>query len=521
MTEVLWPLDLCPSSQTWSIIGNAATFTSPLSGATRTYGRPGARLGCTMTFPAMKGQDRARLLAFINTLLDRSNRVWVPDFSTTRRGSFPAQELLTNNDFSNGTSGWSVDNGTLSANDRVMRLTATTPAAYVAFARSATMTQYAPYALRSFLRDGPQTAGLSVGPYLNAGNNVVGEYSTARGLITASSVNDAGSATQNAPAVFASTSGFTAGAYLECHWSSLARCALVDGGGNLLLYSDQIDNAAWTKIEATVSANAGVAPDGTATADALIPSTNSDIHCVQQPATVTSSAADLCVSGAFRGNGYNFVLLSIEESAGGTICAQMFNLSTGAVGAASTGGGWSNRRAFITSLGNNWYQCTLIARKTGAGTTATARAYAFSVDSGTNFAGDGTSGIYAWRIGLVQSSVPVRLTQSTSAAVSASTQTGPGIYVKGLPPSTQGLLEAGDPVQIGGQLNFLTARLDSDASGRGYLQCGRPWLAATNDAPVIINTPMCKMILATDTIDLDTGPGQFSPFQIELVEAIE
>ena len=38
---------------------------------------------------------------------------------------------------------------------------------------------------------------------------------------------------------------------------------------NLLTYSEQFDNAAWVKSNSTVTANAGAAPNGTATADLL------------------------------------------------------------------------------------------------------------------------------------------------------------------------------------------------------------------------------------------------------------
>ena len=39
---------------------------------------------------------------------------------------------------------------------------------------------------------------------------------------------------------------------------------------NLALYSEQFDNAAWGKINATVSANQAVAPDGKQTADHVL-----------------------------------------------------------------------------------------------------------------------------------------------------------------------------------------------------------------------------------------------------------
>jgi hypothetical protein len=518
MTEVLWPLDLIPSSQTWNIIGNAATFTSPLSGATRTYGRPGARIGCTMTFPMMRGQDRARLVAFINTLLDRSNRAWVPDFSTTRRGSFSTSELLTNNDFSNGTTGWTATgDAAISVTNRVMRVawSKNTGAEANAY-QTASVTAYRPYCARAMI--GAKTySGGNAAAYLGAPSP---DAATTGGRLSKMAVVPSSSSATLY--LYTAPSAAMAGDYTEFSWASISACGLVDGGGNLLTHSDQIDNAAWTKTRSSVSANGQTAPDGTATADFLIEdSTAASSHVAFQNVTVASSTADYCFAVALRAATRSWAFLSLGETTGGTSISAYINLATGAVGTTATGANWSGLRISVSNMGNDWLYVALVGRKTNAATTLTASIYLASGDGGVIYNGDGSSAIAVWRATVAQSSVPVRLTQSTSAAVSASSQTGPGIYVKGLPASTQGLLEAGDPVQIGGQINFLTARLDSDAAGRGYLQCGRPWLAATNDAPVIVHQPMCKMILATDTLDLDTGPGQFSPFQIELVEAIE
>jgi hypothetical protein len=47
---------------------------------------------------------------------------------------------------------------------------------------------------------------------------------------------------------------------------------------NLLLYSQEFDNAAWTKTSTTVTANSTTAPDGTTTADTLIPNTTNTYH---------------------------------------------------------------------------------------------------------------------------------------------------------------------------------------------------------------------------------------------------
>lgn len=522
MTDVLWPPDLIPSMQTWKQIGNAAQLVSPLSGATKTYGRPGVRMGCTITLPPVRGSDRARVQAVLGALRDRGNRIWMPDFTSRPRtdgGSFNDDELFTNNAFASGTTGWTPENVTLSVADRVMRVAAVSVGTQDYY-QSVALTQNAPHALRTFLMDGQQTSGLNIGPALS--NAAASNIGTARGLVTVSHVPSSGASQSQYPALLTTTSGYTVGSYFSVHWSSLARCFQVDGGGNLLLHSDAFDTGAtWGLVGATISANATTAPDGTSTADALTENGAGGTHVVGQSVTVVSSAADYAFCVAVKAANRSFCMLEVEEGTGSTDISQYFNLSTAAVGTnGATGANWSNRRAFAASLGDGWVLCVLIGRKTNAATDLTVRVYGASADGTNSYTGGSFAALRLWRGTLAQSSMPSRLVQSTSSAVSASAQTGNGIYVKGLPASTSGLLLAGKMVQIGSQINRVIAALDSDASGSGYLLCANPWRAATNDAPVIVNTPMCKMIPVGD-IDIETGPAQFSSFQIELEEAVE
>jgi hypothetical protein len=524
MTDYLWPPDIIPSSQTWGVLDPAGMFTSPLSGSVRTVSRPGARLRCMVTVPPIKGRDRRRLMAILGSLRGRSNRLWMPDYSVTREGPFPATELLTNNDFSNGTTGWSGGSVTQSASDRVLRSTRT-GAGSISFQynpSSATGVQYAPYVVRAFVaRSLPSAALLSIGIGSTSTNNAYAYAAAqAEGLISASGV-PSGTAL-HATLSDEQATGIGAGQYYDVSRVSLARCIQVDNGPNALLYSDQIDNAAWTKTGlSSVSANTVTAPDGSTTADALVEDAATSAHSVHQAVTVTSAAADYCLAIAVRASNRNWCALELTEGTGSTSVTQFFNVSTGATGTGATGASWSNRRQFVVDMGGGWYCLVLIGRKTNAATSITARIYAASADNTADYAGGSFAALVLWRATLAQSSAPVRLTQTTTTATTGTSQTGRSLYVKGLPASTQGLLRQGDPVQLGNQLNFVASDLDSDAAGKGLLTVGLPWrhYPADND-PVIVNTPMAKMILASEDINWDTGPGQFSSFQIELVEDV-
>lgn len=100
-------------------------------------------------------------------------------------------------------------------------------------------------------------------------------------------------------------------------------------------------------------------------------------------------------------------------------------------------------------------------------------------------------------------------------------QTGNAINVKGLPPSTTGILLVGDWIECSGQLNMITAPLSSNSSGLGYLQLQRPFTNAPGDnAPVIVNRPMGRFLLADEDVGWSSRPGVLSDFSISFVEDI-
>jgi hypothetical protein len=151
---------------------------------------------------------------------------------------------------------------------------------------------------------------------------------------------------------------------------------------NLLLRSEEFDNAAWTKTETTITANQIIAPDGTLTADKLIATTSSGTHFVVNSATVTAASHTLSIY-AKRGE-YNWLFLRNH-----TISLQasfdLLNGVTGTIGAGLT--------ASIQNIGNGWYRCSITF--TGTAAAHAFRVYVASSDN-TTFTGDGYSGIYIW-----------------------------------------------------------------------------------------------------------------------------
>lgn len=176
------------------------------------------------------------------------------------------------------------------------------------------------------------------------------------------------------------------GASLRMKYNSIG--VLEFAGHNFCLQSQTFDTGTWSKFDLGVTANATPAPDGTQTADALTPDTDNAGHRLNQAVTLRISAGNT-FSAYLKKNGYDYAYLFIDGV--GTGQYQVFNLNTGALGATGSG----TRVATITDAGNGWWRCSL---EIIAGTTAAANLEiaVLSTDSVAAFAGDGTSGIFAW-----------------------------------------------------------------------------------------------------------------------------
>jgi hypothetical protein len=528
LSDIIFPPYLYPDDESVEVIDTTTTIFRPqfAPGVTQRQEQAAPYLRVSQKYSGMSVSERAALLSFARQTRGRVNGVYLTPLRYALRGSFPAAELLTNNTFANGTTGWSSDSEwSTSVSDRVYQATRnnnTGASTYPLLSSTVAATQYAPYVMRAFIRRGRGFSGATVAARIN-GTNSNTDSATADGLSKVVLVGDSATSISGGALVVAATSGQLAGDSLLIPYTSLSRCALVDNGANFLLRSDEMDNASWTKTRSTVAANATTAPDGTATAESIVEdSTASNTHTISQAVTVAAQSEDYAFSVALHQGTRTWARLIVRENTGNSSVAAYFNLATGVVGTTSVGANWSNVRTFVVSLGNNWYQCCVVARKTNSASSLTAFIGLATGDNADSYTGNGTSELRAWRATLAQSSVATRLTQTTSAALSTGTsQTGAGCYVKGLPVSTSGLLLPGDLFQAGSELKQAVASFDSDAAGLGYLQFEPPLFRspADND-PVIIQQPFGKFILG-DNSKIANRLGRYADITLSFEELYE
>ena len=147
---------------------------------------------------------------------------------------------------------------------------------------------------------------------------------------------------------------------------------------NLLIYSEDFDNATYTLTSATISPNAVVAPNNSLTADTV---NSSGTAVVSQSYTKAASSITYTASLFVKGSVTDFSL-TIDDGTPTNRARARFNLATGAPGSIlSEGTGFSATSGTIEPFPNNWYRITVT---TTTNTTTTARHRFFWSGSGTS-----------------------------------------------------------------------------------------------------------------------------------------
>jgi len=181
---------------------------------------------------------------------------------------------------------------------------------------------------------------------------------------------------------------------------------------NLLLYSEQFDQAAWFKQNVTVSANATTAPDGNITADLVYPSSTGTFRSVHRFATNAKLYYDNTVSVYAKAAGINYItFVDFMTGSTGTV---WFNLSNGTIGTSATG-----YTGTITDVGGGWYRCS-VKGKMGS-SPAYCQIILADADNSATATTSGTNGVYLWGAQWNTTTQATDYQVTTSAAVNTGT----------------------------------------------------------------------------------------------------
>jgi hypothetical protein len=194
---------------------------------------------------------------------------------------------------------------------------------------------------------------------------------------------------------------------------------------NLLTYSSEISNAAWTKNQVVVTENSLTAPDGTVSADTIAEDTTTNFHRVISPTfSVTSGTAYTFSVYAKKGTN-NFVQLFVSTGFDSVNAFANFNIDVGTVGTVG-----SAATSTIANVGNGWYRCTMTT--TSSATSAVAIINYGLVTSSTaaraeSYLGTGKT-VFVWggqvEAGAFATSVIPTTTTALTRAADVATMTG-------------------------------------------------------------------------------------------------
>jgi hypothetical protein len=173
---------------------------------------------------------------------------------------------------------------------------------------------------------------------------------------------------------------------------------------NNVLYSEQLDNASWNKLNTTVVANNAISPDGTTSADLVYPTTSGTDRLIEQ-VSVAVIAQTWTSSFFVKASGFSWVLVYAPNLG---VC--WFNASSGVFG--TIGGGVT---ASVLGQVNGYWRISF----TGTVVSSNAYFYAGPADANgsTTATVNGTNGLLIWGCQLELGSYATSYIPTTSAAV--------------------------------------------------------------------------------------------------------
>jgi len=134
---------------------------------------------------------------------------------------------------------------------------------------------------------------------------------------------------------------------------------------NLVTYSEQFDNAAWSKSNAGITTNtsATTAPDGSTNAEKIIENTSLNSFHYINGGILSKSASSIVYTAScwLKDNGRQVEMVIQSNSSNGVLCR--FNPATGqmVVSPVAFGTGWTAGSSSVVTYPNGWYRVSMTA----------------------------------------------------------------------------------------------------------------------------------------------------------------
>jgi hypothetical protein len=179
---------------------------------------------------------------------------------------------------------------------------------------------------------------------------------------------------------------------------------------NLLLRSEEFDNASWVLVSLAVTANQIASPSGSTSADLIAGSAGTANKYLYQIYTASTSGT-FTFSVFAKAGTESFIVVRAVDQTGANEVRQRFDLSSGTLnGSVAVGGTATSGSASIAAFGNGWYRCSVTA--TFAAFTQLQGNVWLNVYGSTSL----TTNYYAWGAQLEAGAFPTSYIPTTTAA---------------------------------------------------------------------------------------------------------
>jgi hypothetical protein len=177
---------------------------------------------------------------------------------------------------------------------------------------------------------------------------------------------------------------------------------------NLLLRSQELDNAIWLKVAASVTANTTAAPDGTTTAETLTASATNENHLITQ--VITTSSDTRVVSFFAKKGTLDFVQFA---AAGDVNVFANFDLDAGVVGTKGSAVSASS----MVDVGNGWFRCISVYASAAAANIGLCLVTSASAARREVWTALGTETVFLWGAQLEQRSAVTAYQVTTTQSI--------------------------------------------------------------------------------------------------------
>ena len=165
---------------------------------------------------------------------------------------------------------------------------------------------------------------------------------------------------------------------------------------NLITYSEDFSQSAWTKSNTAITSNSVISPDGTLNASTLTDNTANGIHRLRDSVSLSAST-DYSLSVFAKKGTLSNIQLALINTANSSTSSRVFDLENGVLGESLTNQTLSNSK--ITDYGNGWFKCEITAQLASTPNTYQITLATKSSGNATNvsqvtYDGDGTGNVY-------------------------------------------------------------------------------------------------------------------------------